>query len=150
MEDILEQFITFTCVIMQWHKDIKRTCLRHGRNFYDSRFFSSLFLKLKFSSLTCVSDSCGLGLLGEKWDALERYCVGFSKDWGRTWKRDLLQVTKKTKHTGFRKSPEQKVVGSWKGIEEKGHNAYPVLTLSCAPIYAHCWKQDTRLYKGSV
>lgn len=76
--------------------------------------------------------------------------MGFSKDWGSTWKRDLLQVTKKTKHTGFRKTPKQKVVGSWKGIEEKGRNAYLVLTLPRAPIYAHCLKQDTRLYKSSV
>lgn len=56
--------------------------------------------------------------------------MGFSKDGERTWKGDLLQVAKKTKHTGFGKSPEQKVVGSWKGIEEKGLNAYPVLAIS--------------------
>lgn len=93
--------------------------MRHGRNFYDSPLFSSLYRKLKLSSLTCVSDSCGLGL-GEKWDALERYCVGFSKHRGSTRKRDLLLVTKKTKHAGFRKTPKQKVVGSWKVIDGKG------------------------------
>lgn len=72
----------------------------------------------------CVSGIYGLGLLGEKWDALEKYCMGFSKDWRGTGERDLLQITEKTKHTGFRKSPEQKVVGSWNGTGERGHNAY--------------------------
>lgn len=74
----------------------------------------------------------------------------FSKDWGSTWKRVLLQVTKNTKPTDFRKSLEQKAVGSWKGTEEEGYNAYPALTLSWVPIYAHCLKQDIRLYKGSA
>ena len=49
----------------------------------------------------------------------------------------------KTRHTGFRKSPGRKVLGSWKDVEEKARNAYPVLTLPWTPIC--CWIQDTRL-----
>lgn len=54
-------------------------------------------------------------------------------------RKEICCRSLKRQHTGFRKSPEQKVVGSWKGTGERSLNAYPFLALSWAPISACCW-----------